>query len=639
MVNEELLRRGQVTVEGDPVQAHLVASQITLDKAVKRHDISKVFTFHRTVASAKSFTQTGSKGVTSHLPDFEAYHVNGAMPTAHRERIMSAFRDAKKAVMSNARCLSEGVDVPAVDMVAFLSPKRSRIDIIQATGRAMRKQQGKTTGYVLVPLLVEQAAGESIHEAIERTEFDEVWGVLQALQEQDVTLAENIRQMRIQRGRTGDYDDLPFIEKISILAPELPLQTLRRSIATACINKLGFSWDENYGELIKFKEKHGHCNVATKWHENPSLGTWVQSQRTLRKKGKLSQERIQLLDEIGIRWDTGSPAWDKMFSLLKEFKESHGHCEVPHGWAENPKLASWVITQRRRRKKALMSQEQSRRLDEIGLEWDPVGKLWEKMYSALVEYKKRHGDCDVPKRWSEDPKLGRWVVAQRGLKRKGRLSEDRIRRLDKLGFIWKKKPSPTSSWKTAILKLKEFKKRHGHCNVPKWSALWEWAEKQHHLYNKGQLTQEQVALLHEVGFFQWKPALEEWKPAFEDMFRALLQFKSHHGHCDVPEDYTELAHWVQAQRDLKASDQLSETDYLRLCAIGFVWDPSGSKEWEEMYSLLVKYKFINGHCNVPKNSVANPALGKWVDDQRASIRENKLTRAQIKRLEDLGLVW
>ena len=91
---------------------------------------------------------------------FQTFHVNGSMPTARRERELRDFRAAARAVVSNARCLTEGVDVPAVDMVAFLSPRRRRVDIVQATGRAMRRSPGKTTGYVLVPLYVELTAGE-----------------------------------------------------------------------------------------------------------------------------------------------------------------------------------------------------------------------------------------------------------------------------------------------------------------------------------------------------------------------------------------------------------------------------------------------------------------------------------------------
>ena len=115
------------------------------------------------------------------------------MSTAARDGLMTEFKAARRAVMSNARCLTEGIDVPTVDMVAFLTPKRSKVDIVQAVGRAMRNAPGKTTGYILVPLYVEQAQGESLDAAVARAEFDEVWAVLQALQEQDEVLDDIIQ--------------------------------------------------------------------------------------------------------------------------------------------------------------------------------------------------------------------------------------------------------------------------------------------------------------------------------------------------------------------------------------------------------------------------------------------------------------
>ncbi len=182
MVTNELLSRGEVIVNGDPVLARQVANQIALRDAIEKYGVRKIFTFHNTVRSAASFVADGNQGIRTHLPDFKSYHVNGDMPTARRERAMREFREATHAVMSNARCLTEGVDVPAVDMVAFLSPRRSRVDIVQATGRAMRRSQGKSVGYVLVPLYVELVAGESVEEAVRRADFDEIWDVLQSLQ-------------------------------------------------------------------------------------------------------------------------------------------------------------------------------------------------------------------------------------------------------------------------------------------------------------------------------------------------------------------------------------------------------------------------------------------------------------------------
>src|ERR1035438_30619 len=151
------------------------------------------------------------------------------MPTARRERELRDFRAAARAIVSNARCLTEGVDGPAGDMVAFLSPRRSRVDIVQAIGRAMRKPKDsdKTFGYVLVPVYVEQSKDEAIEDAVVRANFEEVWDVLQSLQEQDEVLAEIIHEMCEERGRTKGFDDSRFRERIVLLGPQINLDRIR----------------------------------------------------------------------------------------------------------------------------------------------------------------------------------------------------------------------------------------------------------------------------------------------------------------------------------------------------------------------------------------------------------------------------
>jgi hypothetical protein len=88
MVNPELLSRGEVIVEGDVVRARTVANQIAIQKACEAHDLKKIFSFHRSVESARDFTGDGASSIRSHLPDFKAFHVNGEMRTASRERLM-----------------------------------------------------------------------------------------------------------------------------------------------------------------------------------------------------------------------------------------------------------------------------------------------------------------------------------------------------------------------------------------------------------------------------------------------------------------------------------------------------------------------------------------------------------------------
>jgi predicted helicase len=222
------------------------------------------------------------------------------MPTAHREKLMQEFRRIDRGVMSNARCLTEGVDVPAVDMVAFLSPKKSKVDIVQAIGRAMRKSPGKEIGYVLVPLYLEQLEGESLEEAVARTNFEEIWDILQSLKEQDDVLADLIREMSEDKGRGIGAKENPLGDRIDFVGPILSLETLRESITARTLERLESSWDVNFGKLVKFKEEHGHCRVSQLSKTDGLLGRWVSTQRVLHLKGILLAERVTKLETLDL---------------------------------------------------------------------------------------------------------------------------------------------------------------------------------------------------------------------------------------------------------------------------------------------------------------------------------------------------
>lgn len=423
MVNSERLRRGEVLIDGDRVRAIQVANQIALQKAVAEFGVSKIFTFHRSIKSAESFTSEASEGIATHLPDFARLHVNGNMSTAVRDGLMRSFAEAPKAVMSNARCLTEGVDVPAVDMVAFLTPKRSLVEIVQATGRAMRRSPNKPFGFVLVPLFLEQHEGESIEDALARTKFRDVWNVLGAMLEQDDLFAQVIRQMREDRGERGGYDDSTFHELVEVLGENIPLDTIRRHITVVSIDRFGFSWDEWYGQLKAFKSATGHCNVRRADDPHRLLNGWVQTQRNLRRNGQLTDERIQRLDLLGFNWGLSQDrvaTWMDRFHQLAAYKAQFGNCDVPKDWPTDPSLGRWVRIQRQLKREGRLPEDRIERLELIGFRWrikrDPraepavsAGLSWMDRFQQLEDYKGRFGNCNVPYRWSENTKLSSWV--------------------------------------------------------------------------------------------------------------------------------------------------------------------------------------------------------------------------------------
>lgn len=116
-----------------------------------------------------------------------AQHVDGSMSAGTRQEKLdwiAAGKDPDECrVLTNARCLTEGIDLPSLDAVVFLQPRNSQIDIVQAVGRVMRKAPGKKYGYVIVPVVVPENADPAA--ALASSDFDTVWQILQSLRSID----------------------------------------------------------------------------------------------------------------------------------------------------------------------------------------------------------------------------------------------------------------------------------------------------------------------------------------------------------------------------------------------------------------------------------------------------------------------
>jgi len=139
---------------------------------------------------------------------------------------------------------------------------------------------------------------------------------------------------------------------------------------------------------------------------------------------------------MGFKFDRYNDRWESRYCELIEYRECHGHYNVPDSWPENLRLARWVMTQRQMFRKGKLSQNRVQRLEAIGFIWCRQEHAWNEMYRRLVQYKKAHGNCDVPQERREDPQLGSWVVRQRYRRKKGLMRGERIRILDEVGMRW-----------------------------------------------------------------------------------------------------------------------------------------------------------------------------------------------------------
>ena len=360
------------------------------------------------------------------------------------------------------------------------------------------------------------------------------------------------------------------------------------------------NWDEMFSALLKFKEKKGHCNVQRAWPENPDLSYWVSTQRGNYRKGSLSSDRIERLEQLGFIWNTIENSWEENYSALIGFKRATGHCDVPDKWPINLKLSHWVGKQRSDWKKNRLSSDRIERLNAIGFTWDPQDAVWNKMFGMLAEFNKNNGHCNVPRNWSENIKLSSWVAHIRKLWKEGKLTRERIKKLELLGFtIIDHDAVKNDNWEKMFSSLCEFKSNYGHCNVPqRWDknpVLANWIANQRQLKRKNRLTSDYLRRLNEIDFI-WYTRADLW----EKRFAELLEFKKVYDYCDVPRDWPKnpmLATWVGNQRSNKKKGILSTERICRLEEIGFLWDIIDSG-WEDNYAELLKYYEIYGHTDV-----------------------------------------
>lgn len=174
--------------------------------------LKRAVSFSNTIANSKKLTNKFNKVIEAvgavEKDGFrcELKHVDGRQTTLDRARELDWLREGSESeeentvchILSNARCLTEGVDVPSLDAIMFMNPRRSQIDVIQAVGRVMRKAEGKEYGYAILPVII--PTGQNVEEALENDQaFQVVWQVLKALRSHDENLNNTINKLELNK--------------------------------------------------------------------------------------------------------------------------------------------------------------------------------------------------------------------------------------------------------------------------------------------------------------------------------------------------------------------------------------------------------------------------------------------------------
>jgi superfamily II DNA or RNA helicase len=502
------------------VAVDMLARQIAVLRAAEQHHIRRMITYHGLIEDAKWFAKTLPSAAPllaedgSPAASLWAGHVHGGQRVAERRMVLDRLRgqDTGLVVVANARVLTEGVDVPAVDGIAFLDPRESVIDIIQALGRAMRSDGRKDKiASIVVPVLL--GPGEDPAEALEGSAYQQVWRIARALRAHDEALGDQLDSARLRLGTNASASagraapQLP--DWLKVTGIEVP-PGFAAAITARAVRTTTSPWEENYGAATLYRQTHGDLLIPQPHITSTGLrlGEWLARQRAAHAKGELLPGRKKRLDDLGVAWSPRAENWERSLAAAQAYFTEHGHLLVPAGYVTTGEvrveLGSFVRLVRA--KLIHLDPERESALNAIGMVWSVNEDTWQRHIAAARRYVETHGDLLVHKDYVTDDTppvpLGQWMNVLRTSRAKQ--SAERVRELDGLGMVW---DVYEHRWQRSFAAAKDYYSLHGHLRVPVAHRtagpdpirLGTWISKQRSSFRDNKLNPERVTALTKIG--------------------------------------------------------------------------------------------------------------------------------------------
>ncbi|MFI6030733.1 DEAD/DEAH box helicase [Amycolatopsis magusensis] len=435
---------------------HTAMVQTVLAKAAVKYGMRRVLAFCNRVNEAADFARTMKRTLAALPPAMRpdrpltTAYVHGGLSAAEREKRLAQLTappDDGWTVVSNVRCLTEGVDVPTIDGVVFTHPKQSINEIVQAIGRALRRDPAGTgTATILVPILLPDDPSDLDESDV--ADYRLLWQVVRALRAHDTRLGSTID--RAERPRDTPryyYDDKP-LEHIHVnLPPGYDDGTFLHHLTAKLITSARSRWWDGYAALTAFHAEHGHVLVPhdhiTAAPQEYKLGAWSEQNRTLYRQGQLAADRIEALQELGFDLLPRAAEWAAGLRAATAFHAEHGHLEPVRSLrVHSVELLAWLDSQRAIAAADELAPSRRADLDALGMRWTAKPESFADHVDALADYCRRHGHIDIaPDPETADGRLGSWLVEVRIQRRMGKLTDAEIASLDALGMRWSARPA------------------------------------------------------------------------------------------------------------------------------------------------------------------------------------------------------
>ena len=556
---QQALARYQARVDNLRIHGIQDVNQKILDelrRALEQADgLDLVFQHHITQTSGKYIVFCANKEhmdeMISHVPEwFAKVNPDVAVYEAYSDdpNTDKAFADFKADESKRLKLLfcidmlNEGVHVEGISGVILFRPTISPIIYKQQIGRAL------TAGDNATPLILDVV-----------NNFEGLCSI-SGLQGE--------MQEAVHRLYANGESDKIITERFEIIEQVHDCRVLFERLQAS----LSSSWEHYFSEASIYYAEHGNLKVP-KMYKTPTglnLGVWLTTQRRVREgriQGNLTEQQIARLDSIGMVWGNQKEiAWQRGFEVAKKYYDTYGNLMVagkyvdPDGYP----LGKWIIKTRQQKLNDRLKEERIAQLEEIGMVWSVFDAKWEKAYALAAAYYEENGNLNIPRSYvtATGERLGQWLASQQWSYPKGKLSDEQVERLNRIGMYWGNRND--RQWNDAYQAAKLYFEAHGNLKVPvayispDGYALGKWVKRQRYTRlnpekSCGVLTPERIARLDAIGM-QWEKP-DPWQHRYE----LAQEYKRTHGSLDIPAKYKTadgiwLSRWVYDQRRLLRDD-------------------------------------------------------------------------------------
>jgi superfamily II DNA or RNA helicase len=427
---------------------HTAMVQTVLARAARDFGLRRVLTFCRRINEAADFARTMRATLSTLPPEVKpertpyVSHVHGGMSSRERDEQLDRLAqppDGGWTVLTNVRCLAEGVDVPAIDGVVFTHPKQSTSEIVQAVGRALRRDPtGSGVATIVVPILLPDDADI---DAVDVADYELLWQVVRALRAHDDVFGGNLDRARAAGGGRWVYEEKPLQHVLVELPEGYDDGSFLRHLTAKIVTSATDRWWDGFDALARFHGEHGNTDVDPSHvtAEGFHLGAWCARARSAYRQQRLASERIEALRGLGFDFLAMAAQWAAGMRAATRFHAEHGHLEPVRSLrVEGVELRAWLDKQRARAQAGELEPGRRAELDMLGMRWTAGWETFDDHLRALARFHGEHGHIDLdPGPDTVEGRLGMWLVSMRIQRKTRKLSAEQIAALDALGMNWR----------------------------------------------------------------------------------------------------------------------------------------------------------------------------------------------------------